>query len=47
MTLVVNLVRKVSSAKFICCFWRNPRCDCHVTHTPKCNDPPKIRANCL
>jgi len=24
MTLVVNLVRTVSSAKFICCCWRNP-----------------------
>jgi len=44
MTLLVNLVRKVLSAQFICCCWRNPRCDCHITltHTPKCNDPPKI-----
>jgi len=33
MTLVVNLVRTVSSAKFICCCWRHPWCDCHVTHT--------------
>jgi len=33
MTLVVNLVRTVSSVKFICCWWRNPWCDCHVTHT--------------
>jgi len=41
MTLVLTLVRKVPSAKFICCCWRNPRCDCHVTHTPECNDPPK------
>jgi len=32
MTPVVNLVRTVSSAKFICCCWRNPWCDCH-THT--------------
>jgi len=27
MTLVVNLVRTVSSAKFIFCCWRNPWCD--------------------
>jgi len=47
MTLVVNLVRKVPSAKFNCCCWRNHRCDCHVAHTPKCNDPPKIGANYL
>jgi len=33
MTLAVNLVRTVSSAKFICCCWRNPWCDWHVTHT--------------
>jgi len=33
MTLVVNLVRKVSSVKFICCCLRNPWCDFHVTHT--------------
>jgi len=33
MTLVVNLVRTVPSAKIICCCWRNPWCDCHVTHT--------------
>jgi len=33
MTLVVNLVRTVSSVKFICCCWRNPWCDCYVTHT--------------
>jgi len=42
MTPVVNLVRNVPSAKFICCCWHNPRCDCHITRTPKCNDPPKI-----
>jgi len=24
----VNLVRTVASAKFICCCWRNPWCDC-------------------
>ena len=45
MTLVVNLVRTVSSAKFICCCRRNHWCDCHVTHTPKCNESAKIRAN--
>jgi len=45
MTLVVNLVRTVPSGKFICCCWRNPWCDCHVTHKPKCNEPAKIRAN--
>jgi len=33
LTLVVNLVRTVLSAKFICCCWRNPWCDCYVTHT--------------
>jgi len=33
MTLVVNLVRTVSSAKFICSCWRHPWCDFHVTHT--------------
>jgi len=33
MTLVGNLVRTVSSAKLICCYWRNPWCNCHVTHT--------------
>jgi len=33
MTLVVNLVRTVFSAKAICCCWRNPWCDCHVKHT--------------
>jgi len=42
MTLVVNLFRIVSSAKFICCCWRNPWCDYHVTHTPKCNKSAKI-----
>jgi len=42
MTLVVNLVRTVSSAKFICCCCRNPCCDCHVTQTPKCNESTKI-----
>jgi len=41
----MNLVRTVPSAKFICCFWCNPWCDCHVTYTPKCNDPAKIQAN--
>jgi len=45
MTLVGNLVRTVSSAKFISCCWRNPWCNCHVTHTPKCNQSAKIRAN--
>jgi len=43
----VALVGTVSSAEFICCCWRNPWCDCHVTHTPKCNDQTKIRANYL
>jgi len=38
MTLVANLVRTIFSAKFICYYWRNPWCDCHVTHTPKCNE---------
>jgi len=33
MILVVNLVRIVPSAGFICCCWRNPWRDCHVTHT--------------
>jgi len=33
VTLVVNLIRTVASANFICCCWRNPWCDCHVTHT--------------
>jgi len=42
MTLVVNLVRIVSSAKFICCCSCNPWWDCHVTHTPKCNESAKI-----
>jgi len=32
MNLVVNLVRTVSSAKFVCCCWRIRWCDCHVTH---------------
>jgi len=45
MTLAVNLVRKDRSAKFMCCYWRNPWSDCHVTHTPKCNEPAKIRKN--
>jgi len=44
MTLVVNLVRTVSSAKFICCCWRNPCCDCRATHTPEYNESAKIRA---
>jgi len=44
MSLVVNLVRTVLSAKFTCCCWRNPWCDCQVTHSPKCNKPAKIRA---
>jgi len=42
---VVNLVRTVLLAKFICCCWRSPWCHCHVTHTPKCNELAKIRAN--
>jgi len=33
MTLAVNRVGTVSSAKFVCRCWRNPWCDCHVTHT--------------
>jgi len=33
MTLAVNPVRTVSSAKFICCCRRNLWCDFHVTHT--------------
>jgi len=33
MTLAVNLVRTVPSAKFICCGWCNSWCDFHVTHT--------------
>jgi len=41
MTLVVNLVRSVSSAKFVCYCCRNPWCDCHVTYTPRCNDSAK------
>jgi len=45
MTLVVNLVRTVHSAKFISCCWRNPSCDFRVTHTQKCNEPAKILAN--
>jgi len=36
MTLVVTLARAVLSAKFNRCCWRNPWCDGHVTHTPKC-----------
>jgi len=47
MTLVANIVRTVPSMRFICCCWRNPWCDFHATHTPQCNDPPKIRANNL
>ena len=41
MTLVVNLVRSVSSAKFVCCCCRSPWCDCHVTYIPKCNESAK------
>jgi len=41
MTLVANLVRTVSSAKFVCCCCLNPWCDCHVTYTPKCNESAK------
>jgi len=33
LVVVVHLVRNVPSAKFSCCCWRTPRCDCHVTHT--------------
>jgi len=40
-SFVVNLVRTVSSAKFVCCCCRNAWCDCHVTHTPKCNESAK------
>ena len=43
MTLVVNLVRKVLSAKFICWCWRNPWCYFCVMHTLKCNEPAKIK----
>jgi len=42
MTLVVNLVRTISSAKFICFCWCNPWYDFHVTHTPQCNESAKI-----
>jgi len=45
MALVVNHVRTVLSAKFICCYWCNPWCDFRVTHTQKCNEPAKIQAN--
>jgi len=45
MSLLVNLLRTVTSIKFICCCWRNPRCDYYVTHTPKCNEPAEIREN--
>jgi len=45
MALAVNLVRRVLSAKFIYCCWSNPWCDFRVTHTPKCNEPAKKRAN--
>jgi len=45
LTIAVNLVRTVSSAKFICCCWRNPQCDCHVTQTSKCNESAKTRTN--
>jgi len=41
----MTLVRTVSSAKFICCRWRNRWCGCHVTHTEKRNESAKIRAN--
>jgi len=43
--LVVNLIRTVASPKFICCCWRNPWCDCHITHTPKCSESAKILGN--
>jgi len=46
MTLVVNLVRTVPSANFICSCWRNPWYDCHVTHTPKYKWASQNRANC-
>jgi len=39
MTLVVNPVRTVSSAKFICCCWRIPWCDCYVTHRNVMSQP--------
>jgi len=45
VTLVVNLIRTVASAKFICCCWRNPLCDCHVTHTSKCSESANILGN--
>jgi len=47
MGLLANIVRTVPSVKFICCCWRNPWCDFHATHTPKCIHPSKIRANYL
>jgi len=45
VTLVVNLVRTVLQQSFFCCCWRNPWCDYHVTHTPRCNESAKIRGN--
>jgi len=39
MILVVNLVRTVPSAKFICCCCRNPWWNFYVTLIPKCNEP--------
>jgi len=45
VTLVVNLIRTVASAKFICCCWRNPWCDCQFTHKPKCSESVKILGN--
>jgi len=39
MILVVNLVRTVSSAKFICYCWRIPWCDCYVTHRNAMSQP--------
>jgi len=35
MTLVVNLVKTVISVKFICWWWQNPYCNCHVTQSTK------------
>jgi len=42
VTLVVSLIRTGFSGKSICCCWRNPWCDCYVTHTPKCKESAQI-----
>jgi len=33
MNPLMNLVRTFTSGKYSCYCWRNPWCDCHVTHT--------------